>query len=390
MKIKTSTLHITLSLLCFEFLQNMQAINPAPDGGYPGGNTAEGQNALFRLTTGGYNTAIGFLSLKSDTTNSFNTALGAGALFANTADENTAVGVGALLSNTSGNNNNATGAFALFSNNTASYNNAFGGAALINNTTGAQNDAFGDTALWSNQTGGSNTAIGDSAGFSITGNNNVCIGAEVYGMAGDNATIRIADNLSTGPGLSACYIGGIAGQTVDPSGAGQVYIDNSGKLGVFLSSQRFKRDVEPMNRASEAILSLKPVTFHYKSDAKNTPCFGLIAEDVEKVNPNLVLRDQDGQLRSVRYDQVNAMLLNEFLKEHKKVEALKNELQAAVARQQKDIADLSDMVRAQAAQLQQVSAQCSASLRFARESGGASGTHALSSSTQIELAQSQP
>jgi len=310
----------------------LQAVSPPPDGGYPGGNTAEGQNALMSLTSGGYNTAIGFLSLKSDATNSFNTALGAGALFANTADENTAVGVGALLSNATGNNNNAYGALALFSNNSASYNNAFGGTALFNNTTGAQNDAFGDTALWSNQTGTSNTAIGDSAGFSITGNNNVCIGAEVYGVAGENATIRIADNLSTGPGLSACYIGGIAGQTVDPSGAGTVYIDNSGKLGVFLSSQRFKRDVQPMNRASEAILALKPVTFHYKSDAKNTPCFGLIAEEVAAVNPDLVVRDKEGQPYSVRYDAVNSMLLNEFLKEHQKVE----EQEATIAKQQRD------------------------------------------------------
>jgi hypothetical protein len=318
-------------------------VSPPPDGGYPGGNTGEGQNALMSLTSGGYNTAIGFLSLRSDTTNSFNTALGAGALFANTADENTAVGAGALLSNATGNNNNATGAFALFSNHTGSFNNAFGAGALLNNTTGAQNDAFGDTALWSNQTGTNNTAIGDSAGFSITGNNNVCIGAAVYGVTGENATVRIADNLPTGPGLSACYIGGIAGQTVDLSGAGTVYIDNSGKLGVFLSSQCFKRDVEPMNRASEAILALKPVTFHYKNDAKNTPCFGLIAEEVAKIDPALVLRDKEGKPYSVRYDQVNAMLLNEFLKEHRKVDQQNRQLQelaTAIARQQKQIEGL--------------------------------------------------
>jgi hypothetical protein len=334
------------AFVCFVLSSGAQAVSPAPDGGYPGGNTAEGQNALMSLTSGGYNTAVGLLSLRSDATNSFNTAVGAGALFANTADENTAVGVGALLSNATGNSNNAYGALALFSNNTASYNNAFGGTALFNNTTGAQNDAFGDTALWSNQTGTNNTAIGDSAGFSITGNSNVCIGAEVYGVAGENATIRIADNLPTGAGQSACYVGGIAGQTVDPSGAGTVYIDNAGKLGVFLSSQRFKRDVEPMNRSSEAILALKPVTFHYKIDAKNTPCFGLIAEEVAKIDPALVVRDKDGKPYSVRYEQINAMLLNEFLKEHRKVQELEQGMTALTAQ-----------LKLQAAQIQRVSAK---------------------------------
>jgi uncharacterized coiled-coil protein SlyX len=361
------TQSLIIALTCFGLVPNGFAISPPPDGGYPSGNTAEGQNALMSLTSGGYNTAVGFLSLRSDATNSFNTALGAGALFANTADENTAVGTGALLSNATGNNNNATGALALFSNNSASYNNAFGGAALFNNTTGAQNDAFGDTALWSNQTGSSNTAIGDSAGFSITGTSNVCIGAEVYGVAGENATIRIADNLPTAAGLSACYIGGIAGQTVDPSGAGTVYVDNAGKLGVFLSSQRFKRDVRPMDRASEAIFSLKPVTFRYRSDVKNTLCFGLIAEDVAAVNPGLVLRDKARQPYSVRYDQVNAMLLNEFLKEHKKVEEQQGAIsqlnsvvavqQKVTSEQQKEIKALVATVKKQAAQIEKVSAQ---------------------------------
>ncbi|MGE5208167.1 MAG: tail fiber domain-containing protein [Alphaproteobacteria bacterium] len=356
-----------IAITCVALCEIAQAVNPPPDGGYPGGNTAEGQNALFSLTSGRYNTAVGYLSLRSNTTNALNTAIGAGTLFANTGDNNTAIGAGALLSNATGHDNNAHGVFALFSNNTGSFNNAFGGSALFGNTTGFQNDAFGDTALWSNQTGSSNTAIGDSAGFSITGTNNVCIGAEVYGVAGENATIRIADNLPTAAGQSACYIGGIAGQTVDPSGAGTVYIDNAGKLGVFLSSQRFKRDVRPMDRDSEAILSLKPVTFHYKTDAKNTPCFGLIAEEVAAVNPDLVLRDKGGQPYSVRYDQVNAMLLNEFIKEHKKVE----EQQAAISRlnstvvaqqtlaaeQQKEVQALVVMVKEQAAQIEKVSAQ---------------------------------
>lgn len=344
--------------VCLGLLSTAQAVNPTPDGGYPGGNTAEGQNALLALTTGGYNTAVGYLSLKSNVTNALNTAIGAGALFANTGDKNTATGAGALLSNATGHDNNAHGVFALFSNNTGSFNNAFGGSALFSNTTGVQNDAFGDTALWSNQIGSSNTAIGDSAGFSITGTSNVCIGAEVYGVAGENATVRIADNLPTAAGLSACYIGGIAGQTVDPSGAGTVYIDNSGKLGVFLSSQRFKRDVKPMNRASEAVLALKPVTFHYKCDAKNTPCFGLIAEEVAAVNPDLVVGDKDGQPYSVRYDAVNAMLLNEFLKEHTKVEQQQRrieEQEAAIHELESTVAGLVATVKEQATQVQRMS-----------------------------------
>jgi hypothetical protein len=123
----------------------------------------------------------------------------------------------------------------------------------------------------------------------------VCIGGGVSGVAGDNNTIRIADNLPNSTGQLACYIGGIAGQAVDPSSTTTVYIDNTGKLGVCLSSERFKHDIQPMDKASQAILALRPVTFHYKNDVKSTPCFGLIAEDVEKVNPDLVVHDKKGE-----------------------------------------------------------------------------------------------
>jgi Chaperone of endosialidase len=317
------------------------------------------------LNGGAYNTAVGFLSLRNDVINSFNTAIGAGALFASTAEQNTATGAGALLSNTTGNNNTAAGAFALFSNTTGSTNTANGQTALFSNTTGDGNTAFGVDALENNTTtdfntavgldalfsnvsggdntavgvdalrlnssGNLNTAVGQGAGATITtGNLNTYIGADVAGVDGENNTIRIGDNLPEIAGASACYIGGIAGQTVNPSGAGQVYIDNSGKLGVFLSSQRFKRDIRPMDNASEAILALQPVTFRYKKDidpAGKTQ-FGLVAEDVEKVNPDLIVRDKEGKPYSVRYDQVNAMLLNEFLKEHQKVQKLEAALEA--------------------------------------------------------------
>jgi hypothetical protein len=388
LKQRTSVFIVAIGLACFALSPSMQAVSPAPDGGYAGANTAEGQNALFSLTTGGYNTASGFFSLRGDTTGSFNTAFGAGALFSNNADRNCAFGAVALFSDTgfdnsafgygalafnTASNNAAFGAYALLSNTSGDFNTASGYAALQSNTTGVQNTAVGSGALLLNTTGGyntavgvnallnntggigntaygfqallnnssdNNTAVGSNAGESINGNYNVCIGAGVHGSGGDTNTIHIADNLPNGAYQSACYIGGIAGQTVDPSGAGTVYIDNSGKLGVFLSSERFKRDIEPMDKASEAILSLKPVIFHYKRDAKNTPCFGLIAEDVEKISPELVNRDKDGKPYAVRYDQVNAMLLNEFLKEHQTVQELKKEVAALTAGLQKVSAQL--------------------------------------------------
>jgi hypothetical protein len=301
----TALFFIMLALVCFGLLPNAQAVVPPPDGSYPGGNTAEGQAALLSLTTGGFNTAIGYLSLRSNTTNSFNTAVGAGTLLANTADENTATGAGALLSNTTGSNNTANGAFALFS----------------------------------NTTGFNNTAIGASAGANqTTGSNNVYIGAGMSGVAGEGF---------------ACYIANIFSQT-STTGI-PVLVNAFGKLGTSTSSKRFKEAIKPMDKASEALLALKPVTFRYKKeiDPAAMQQFGLVAEEVEKVNPDLVVRDTEGKPYSVRYDQVNAMLLNEFLKEHRKVEQQHKDLEAALAQQQKQIEAL-------AAGLQKVSAQLAA------------------------------
>jgi hypothetical protein len=316
-------------------LAKAQAISPAPDGGYPGGNTAEGQNALLSRTTGGFNTAIGFLSLRSDTTNSFNTAVGAGALLANTADENTATGAGALFSaNTSG-GNTADGAFALFSNTGGIHNTAIGAFALQNSTNGIDNTAIGLSALHFNTTGNSNTAIGAGAGFNqTTGGSNVYIGSGMGGVAGE---------------IDACYIASIFGQT--STNGIPVLINSSNKLGTTTSSKRFKEEIKPMDRASETLLALKPVTFRYKKaiDPTRTSQFGLVAEEVEKVNADLVVRDKDGKPYSVRYDQVNAMLLNEFLKEHRKVEALEG-----------TVATLAATVKEQASQIQKVSAQLAA------------------------------
>ena len=315
---------IPLAVICFALFQRVEAVSPPPDGGYPGGNTAEGQLALGSLTTGLYNNAIGIYSLLSNTTGNFNTATGAGTLLANTADQNTATGAGALLSNTTGANNTANGAFALFS-----------------NTEGSFNVANGDSALFSNTTGGANIALGYNAGFHLTtGGNNIDIGNN--GATAESDTIRI------GTGQTRTFIAGISGATVTGT---PVVVNANGQLGVAPSSQRFKDEIKSMDNASEAILALKPVTFRYEKDIDpdGIPQFGLVAEEVEKVNPDLVVRDANREIYTVRYDAVNAMLLNEFLREHKKTEKL-----------EATVASLIATVKEQAAQIQKVSAQLEA------------------------------
>src|SRR5215211_4643345 len=286
---KTTILSLFIAgvLACFGLLPKARAVVPPPDGGYPGFNTAEGQNALFSLTTGVGNAAVGWYSLFSNTDGSFNTALGAGTLLFNVGDQitgeglaNTAVGAAALLFNTTGSNNTATGVNALFS-----------------NTGGAGNTANGVQALDTNTTGSFNTALGLLAGMNqTTGSNNVYIGAEMFGVPGEN---------------DACYIKSIFGQT---SATGiPVLINSNNKLGTTTSSKRFKHEIKPMDKDSEILFALKPVTFRYKKDIdpEGTRQLGLVAEDVEKVNPGLVVRDKEGKPYTVRYDQENAMLLNE-------------------------------------------------------------------------------
>ena len=285
------------------------------------GNTFLGEDALGSNTYGTGNTAVGNVALNANTRGSGNTATGNYALTYNlSGGQNTATGDEALGSNTSGSQNTATG---------------FG--ALGNNKTSTGNTAIGYQALQFS-TGHGNVALGSGAGSGVTSANNViCIGTYV---AGENQT-------------GSCFIGHIFGQHVGPDTGTHVYVDTNGRLGTVLSARRFKHDIQPMDKASEAILALKPVAFHYKSDAKNTPCFGLIAEEVAEVNPNLIVRDKDGEILSVRYEAVNAMLLNEFLKEHRIVQEQGQELQkqaATIAKQQKQIEALT-------AGLQKVSAQ---------------------------------
>jgi len=361
--IKTYVPFIAIGLLlaCLELSPEAQAVVPPPDGGYPGSNTAEGQNALLSRTTGTFNTAIGFFSLRALTTASFCTGLGAGTLLANTAGENTATGAGALLSNTTGSGNTADGAFALLSNVTGFRNAATGRFALFNNTTGSFNTAHGVDALYSNTAGDGNTANGLSAlAFNTTGAFNIALGTSAgqnlttgdrnidignLGVANEGHTIRIG---TTGD-QSATYIAGIAGQTVGAGGS-TCYVDNDGKLGVFLSAHRFKTDIADMATASEAILALRPVTFHYKPELDKTgiPQFGLVAEEVEAINPDLVTRDKEGKVTTVRYEAVNAMLLNEFLKEHRK----NQQQEATIARLEKQIEVLAEGLQRVSAELE--------------------------------------
>jgi uncharacterized coiled-coil protein SlyX len=371
----TPLFFIALALLYFAILPKAQAVVPPPDGGYPNFTTAEGHNALFNLTTGAANTAVGWFSLFSNTDGSYNTGVGAGALLFNVGDqstgegvENTALGAAALLFNTTGTQNTAAGAVALLNNtegfaNTASgfqalssntegnNNTATGVLALFNNTTGAANTANGGLALFANTTGTSNTALGYFAGADITGVGNVCIGEGVVGEAGvDDST----------------YIRNVNTLTQNFSAGVNDYVTvrlSDGRLGhtAVVSSQRYKQDIKPLAAMSKALYALKPVSFRFKKEFDPTQAlgFGLMAEEVEQVDPALVYRNDKGQVESVRYEMVNAMLLNEFLKEHRTIEQLKSDAarqETTITELKKDIGVLRTQLKEQAAQIQRVQA----------------------------------
>jgi len=369
-QLKKATPVFLVALTCLALSPIARAVNPPPDGGYPSQNTAEGDSALFSLTTGIDNTAIGFNALFSNTTGSFNTATGIGALLHNTTGvSNTANGTGALQNNTTGSNNTANGFDALFNNTTGIDNTANGTSALAGNSTGAHNTATGFDALLNNTTGSFDTANGDSAlqnnaggsgntanGFqallnNTTGSNNIALGANAganlttggnniefgnAGVAGESATIRIG---TTGT-QTKTFIAGIHGIAVVSGTA--VKVNAVGQLGTLPSSKRFKDQIKPMDKTSEVIYLLKPVTFQYKKelDPDKTPQFGLIAEEVEKANRDLVDRDAQGKVYTVRYEAVDAMLLNEFLKEHQKVEQLEKQVEKLTAGLEKVSAQL--------------------------------------------------
>jgi hypothetical protein len=379
-KFKSMNNRILVAILpvvaCFALLPGARAVSPAPDGCYPNFTTAEGCNALAGLGAGAGNTGLGWYALFSAGDSNFSTGVGGGALALNTADSNTAVGAAALLLNTtggqnvavgtdalvlndSGGDNNAFGYFALASNVDGDFNNAHGRGALQNNT-GGQNNAFGDLAMLDNTSGSFNTAMGDDALDScVDGSSNVAIGDEAGTdvVHGSHIICIGAGIVGGGPFTdldNTCYIGSIYNEPVSDAGTAQaVYVDVNNVLGFLPSSQRFKHDIKPMDNASEVLLSLKPVTFKYNSDKNGKTQYGLIAEEVAKVAPDLVYRDKNGDVETVRFEQVGAMLLNEFLKEHKKVE----DLQATVAQQQKGMEVLTAQLKEQAAQIQKVSAQ---------------------------------
>jgi Chaperone of endosialidase len=386
-----------VALACFKLLSGAQAVVPSPDGGYPNFTTAEGDHALQALTAGVGNTAIGTFSLFSVTTGNFNTAVGAGSLDLNLGDSNTATGAAALLFNTTGTENTAVGTAALEFNGTGSNDTAIGNNALFSNTTGDDNTATGAGALFTNTIGFDNTANGfDALAFNTTGDHNTAIGFDALvsnttgsantaigsaALANSTGIGNIALGASSGLGVTtannvivigtggsnvvgSCFIGNIRGVTTAVGDAIPVVIDSHFQLGTMSSSRRFKKEIRAMDKSSEAILAFKPVTFHYTNDKTDTPQFGLIAEDVAEVNPDLVVRDEKGEIYTVRYDAVNAMLLNEFLKEHRKVEELqasiaqqRKDSETTAAQQQKEIQALTAQLKEQASQIQKVSAQ---------------------------------
>jgi hypothetical protein len=366
---------IAVSFAWFALSPRAQAVTTDPEDYFPNFTTAVGQQALLNLTSGPENTANGDEALYSNTSGGFNTASGVGALYSNTAgDSNTASGVFALYSNTTGHNNTANGVNALYYNTTGYYNVANGAYALVYNTTGHFNTANGDSALVYNTTGNYNTAMGKSAlesnssgsnntamgfnallntgannlglGFNAgnaltTGSGNVCIGAGVLGMAGESNITRIRNVYSS---LASGRI---------------VYVNSNNKIGTLASTRRVKNDIKPMDKVSEAVLALKPVSFRYKKeiDASGTLQFGLVAEEVADINADLVTRDSEGKPETVRYDAVNAMLLNEFLKEHRTVQ----ELKVNAAKQETTLAQQQKQIEALTAGLEKVSAQLEAS-----------------------------
>ncbi len=302
------------------------------------GNTFLGNGALSSTTTGGFNTATGSAALFRNTEGSNNTASGYSALTNNTAgSHNTAIGSATLLSNTTANNNTAIGDAALALNTTGYRNTAIGRQALEQNVTGYGNTAIGFQALFQN-TGSNNIGLGYNAGNNLTtGSGNVCIGSNVLGVAAESNTTRISNIYYS------------------LASARPVYINSDNKIGTLVSSRRFKEEIKPMDKGSEAILALKPVSFRYKKEIEPNggTMFGLIAEEVEKVDPDLVTRNEKGEAETVRYEAVNAMLLNEFLKEHRKME----EQGRRMEERGRAIVQHEAEIRALASQLQKISGE---------------------------------
>jgi trimeric autotransporter adhesin len=373
--------------------------NDSTRNGFATANSAFGMNALYNNTDGSGNSAFGYQTLYSNTIGLFNSAFGVFALQSNTdglnnsafgwsalasnidGSGNTAIGSTALFGNTSGAGNVAVGDVALYFNDSGNFNIAIGGDALAGNTVGSHNTAIGQgtlvpndgddntavgyLAMNSNTVGSANTAIGSGALIANPGDNNIALGAGAgqntdgsfnilignSGVSGESQAIRI------GSDQTDAYISGVYTATATDR---PVYIDANGHLGTLSSSRRYKENISAMEKESEALFALKPATFHYKKDPASIRCFGLIAEEVAQVNPDLITHDEHGQPQTVRYEAVNAMLLNEFLKEHRKVEQQQQtiaELKSTAARQQQGIDILTAKLEEQADQIQKMRAQ---------------------------------
>jgi len=397
---RSTLLFVSILASCFGFFPKAQAVDPPPDGGYPVYNTAEGTDALFSLNGGNGNTAVGYQALYSNTNGSANTATGVQALNSNTSglyntatgwlalpysttgwnntatgstamyhnttgDGNTATGVNSLFYNTTGYYNTATGVLALVQNTTGYYNTATGGLSLFYSTTARYNTATGYQTLYSNRSGSNNTADGLNALYSNTsGSNNTATGFDaLFNNTTGNGNIALGAfagvNLTTGSNNIDIGSAGVAGESnttrirniySSVASGRAVYVNSDDKIGTLSSSRRYKEQIKPMDKASEAILGLKPVTFRYKKEIDPMHClgFGLIAEEVAQVNDDLVTCDADGKPETVRYEAVNAMLLNEFLKEHATVQ----EQGATIARLEKQIEALTAGLQKMSAQLQ--------------------------------------
>jgi hypothetical protein len=382
---------------------------PSQPENFSGSNTFDGFHALFSQTANTFNTAVGWQSLATQTTAEAVTGCGAGTLTFNTADNNSAFGAAALEFNTGGGLNVAVGGFSLLRNTTGSDNTAVGMQALENNvsgvtnaalgvfaaqngtsdfnvavggfslkatTAGTRNTAVGAGAMESGNAGNDNTAVGELAGNNIAGNGNNCFGSSagtsittgnnnvVVGNGAGGGLTSAANNIVIGAIAEAgpfanlnntVFINSIFGEPVsDPGSQVPVFVDMFNVVGVFNTSSRtLKHDIKPMDKASETIYQFKPVTFKYNSDWKGTTQYGLIAEEVAEVDPQLVVRGRDGEIMAVHYEQISNMLLNEFLKEHKKVE----EQQASISQLKSEMQTMVAQLKEQAAQIQKVSAQ---------------------------------
>jgi hypothetical protein len=307
------------------------------------GNTATGTDALFSNTTGYENVAVGLTALAANSTGANNTAVGAVALALNTASFNSAVGSSALAANTTGANNTAFGYLALFSNTVGKGNAAQGVNALYSNTTGIRNLGIGSNALYGNVTGSYNVALGFDAGYNqTTGNDNIYFSN--LGVAGESQTLRLGTQGTAGvlgSGVLTAYIAGVASSHVTGSA---VYVTSTGQLGVLASSERYKTDVETIRGASDKLARLRPVTFKLKTDPKGPVQYGLIAEEVQKIYPELVIHGADGRIEGVRYDELAPMLLSEVQQQAAQIRALnaqvdelndlKQEMRAALRRLQ--------------------------------------------------------